>query len=80
MANWYGLKGIIFISHGDYADPELEYKGVRFNVHDIEDALWNSYCEKCGDASEEGFADYLRKNEDEVYDTADMFLEFRKNL
>lgn len=39
---WYGLSMIGFIYHGDYADPELEYKGACFNIHAIEDALYDS--------------------------------------
>ena len=81
MKNWYGLKNIWFIYHGDYSDPELEYKGVRFNEHCIEDALWDSYCEKCGsEATLEGFAEYLRENEEEVYDVADTFLEYSQTV
>ena len=43
--NWYGIEGIKFIYHGDWNDPEIEYKGFRFNVHDVEDDLYSEFNE-----------------------------------
>ena len=42
--NWYrGCKGVKFIWHGEWSDPELEYDGKIFNYWDVEDALWGMF-------------------------------------
>ena len=48
MANnlYRGTEGIEYVSHGAWADPELIYDGKSFNYWDIEDALWDMFCEK----------------------------------
>lgn len=44
--NFYrGAKGIEFVFHGAWNDPELIYDGKSFNYWDIEDALWGEFCE-----------------------------------
>lgn len=39
MANYLDIKGVKFIYHGDWADPEIMYKGHLFNYYDVEDPL-----------------------------------------
>jgi hypothetical protein len=43
-----GNKSVQFIGHGEWSDPELEYKGYLFNYWNIEDALWNDFLEETG--------------------------------
>ena len=43
-----GAKGVEFIGHGEWSDPELIYNGYSFNYWDIEDALWNDFLEETG--------------------------------
>lgn len=77
---WYGLSMIGFIYHGDYADPELEYKGACFNIHAIEDALYDSFTDGCEaegvNPTEEGFTDYIKANSELVYEYADSVVEY----
>ena len=64
MKNYRGIRGIGFIWHGAWADPELKYKNRLFNYWDIEEAIF------------EGFKDWARdynievnsNNEDELFD------------
>lgn len=45
--NFYrGAEGIEFVSHGAWADPELIYDGKSFNYWDIDNALWDMFCEE----------------------------------
>lgn len=39
---WRGVEGIVYIDHGEWADPELEYKGKRFNYWSVEEIIWNA--------------------------------------
>lgn len=43
-----GNRDIEFVWHGEWADPELIYKGYSFNYWDIEDALWYDFLEEKG--------------------------------
>lgn len=43
VENFRGAKDIEFIWHGETNDPELEYKGTRFNYWDVENALWDDF-------------------------------------
>lgn len=45
---WRGSEEIEMIWHGSTADPELEYKGSKFNYWDIENALWDMFLEETG--------------------------------
>lgn len=40
-----GVPGALFVSHGEWADPEILYKGNEINYYDIEDILWDWYNE-----------------------------------
>ena len=63
MDNFYGIRGIQFIWHGESADPEIKYKKHLFDYYDLEDYLWDSYKEEKGkDAPNDGFGDYVRAN------------------
>ena len=41
-----GAEGIEFVSHGVWADPEIIYDGKSFNYWDIDNALWDMFCEE----------------------------------
>ena len=70
--NWCGLPDVGFISHNEWSDSELEYKGQRINVNDISDSVYAGYEEFCEenkiDISVEGFIEYVKENQDEVYE------------
>ena len=60
-----GVPGSTFIWHGEWADPEVLWKGVELNVNDIEDGMWESYkdaCEENGDKpTDDGFETWLKE-------------------
>ncbi len=43
LPNYCGIDSIKYIYHNNWADPEIEYKGKRFSVFEIEDCLWYEY-------------------------------------
>ena len=45
MANYRGADGIEFVSHGVQSDPELIYDRKSFNYWDIDNSLWDEFCE-----------------------------------
>lgn len=73
LPNWYGIEGIKFIWHNEWADPEIEYKGRRCSCYIIEDTMWYDYTHDDEDneipeelCSEDGFEDYMRDNAEAV--------------
>lgn len=44
-----GVPGTVFISHGEWGDPEIWYKEHELNGVDVEDSLWNTFKEYCQD-------------------------------
>lgn len=84
MANWYGIDGIEFIWHNEWADPEIEYKGLRWPSWTIEDALYDSYKEiKSSHEDDGGFTQYVKDNaveylEDCLYGLGCFDVEFIK--
>lgn len=53
--NWRGCDGIDWVSYNEWENPDLVYGDYVFNYWDIEDALWNEFCEENGiDDSREG--------------------------
>lgn len=68
--NWRGCDGIDWVSYNECADPDLVYGDYVFNCWDIEDALWNEFCEENEiDDSRKGdyevecwFDDYVQAN------------------
>ena len=45
MRNYRGIRGIEFVWHGAWADPELKYKNRLFNYWDIEEAIFDEFKE-----------------------------------
>lgn len=63
MANYLGIKGVKFIYHGDWSDPEIIYKDRTFNEYDVEDMLWDEFqamTNNTGDSEE--FVQWLHDN------------------
>lgn len=50
---WRGVEGTTFISHGEWSDPEIWYKGKELNANDIEEGLWSQYQEECSENNEQ---------------------------
>ena len=75
--DYCGIPGIKFIFHNTWADPTLIYKGEEFNIHVVEDALWEMYQED-GYDNENCFGGYISDHADDVYEILDTILESRK--
>ena len=60
-----GVPGSTYISHGEWADPEVLWNGVELNANDIEECLWYSYkddCEERGEKpTEQGYESWLEE-------------------
>lgn len=68
----WGVPGITFIWHGQWADPEVEYKDYIFNYWDIEDAIADTAKEELGipdnkDISDDQFDTWVNHNHDWIY-------------
>ena len=65
---WYGVPGSTFVSHGEWADPEIyfEYNGEQYiiNGSEAEDMLWDNFKEYC----EENNINPNEHVDDELYD------------
>ena len=81
MTTWLGTKKIEFVWHGEWADPELGYKGRYIEYPSIED-----FC--CSEMKDEGldfnndevFAKWVRKNEKLICATIVEFADAKKGL
>lgn len=50
---WRGVKGTIYVYHGDWSDPEVLYDGEEINYWDLEENAWDSYKCECEDNGKE---------------------------
>ena len=64
MKNYRGIRGVGFIWHGAWADPELKYKNRLFNYWDIEEAIFECFKDWARDYNIE----VNSNNEDELFD------------
>ena len=74
LPNWYGIEVIGFVWHGEWADPEIEYKGKRCSCYVVEDTMWGQFRDDCPDASEDDFEAYMKDKEDEVIELCELTL------
>lgn len=74
LPNWYGIKKIGFVWHGEWADPEIEYKGKRCSCYEVEDTMWGQFRDDYPDANENDFEKYMKDNEDEVIELTRLVL------
>lgn len=76
---FYGIRGIRFIWHGEWADPELIWREKSFNYYDLEMPLWEAYKEECfmenKTANEDCFPAWVKENADLVRDLLQQLLE-----
>ena len=77
--NWYGIEGIGFIYHGDWSDPEIEYKGKRINSTIVEDTMWERFREECETdgvtPTMDEFELYMEANPEDVYELIELAME-----
>lgn len=81
LPNWYGIEDIGFVWHGEWADPEIEYKGKRFSCYIIEDTMWYDYTHDDEDneiptemCPEDEFGEWMRQNADVVRNLCNEYL------
>ena len=80
--NWYGIPNVGFISHGEWNDAEIEYKGKRINSTIVENTMWERFREeyeeqgKNADECIEDFENhYMKEHADEVYELIELAME-----
>lgn len=74
LPNWYGIEKIGLIWHGNWADPEIEYKGKRCSCYTIEDTMWSRFLEEYPDKKEDEFEAFMWENENEVIELCEHIL------
>ena len=77
--DWYGIEGIGFIWHGEWADPEIEYKGKRINSYIVEDTMWERFREECEELGINPntfyFDTYMGEHAEDVYELIELAME-----
>ena len=71
---FYGIRGLIFIWHGEWSDPEVydATSGLVFNSFDLEYPLWDDYRNEGGDTEDlDAFDNYVKENSDKVWECID---------
>ena len=88
MANFYGVEGVKFLSHGEWADPEVVYKNHVFFAFDVEESLRSAFIDCNGSFDEDDdvwdeMEEWAKENPQEVYNCLDDIIfgqsEFYKN-
>ena len=74
LPNWYGIEDAGFIWHGQWSDPEIEYKGKRINCYIVEDTMWDRFKED-GFCDEDLFGNYMVEHADEVRELIKIAME-----
>ena len=73
---WFGIKDAKFIYHGDWNDPEVEYKGVSLNYWDIEAGLLDVYRdEHPEDRNDKGFDKWMADHPEEIRSELEMLYD-----
>jgi hypothetical protein len=77
--NWYGIENIGFIWYGQWADPELEYKGKRINSTIVENTMLDRFKEDCEEngisANLFYFDTYMGEHAEDVYELLELAME-----
>lgn len=82
LPDWYGISDIGYIWHGEWSDPEIEYKGKRINATIVEDTMWERWiCDDDGrliegrESDDDGFKKFMLDNKNEVYELIELAME-----
>ena len=77
LPDWYGLTSVGFVWHGEWNDPEIEYKGKRINATIVEDTMWERWIHDDDGRliDEGGFKKFMLDNKDEVYELIELAME-----
>lgn len=70
MSKWKYFNEAEFIWNGEWNDSQLEYKGKVYNIHLIEDVMWDRFNEYAKEenieSNEENFTFYCNNNQDDI--------------
>ena len=68
---WYGIENIQFISHGNWSDPEIYYRGKYYNAAEVEEILYEEYSEQVAEElTDLSFEDWMLSQGNTIkYDT-----------
>lgn len=77
---WCNVPDVYFIYHGEWSDSEVMYKDKLFNLPmDVITPLWSYYEDYYNENGikeiNEGFAEYIENNPDDVYEVLDNLIE-----
>lgn len=82
LPNWYGISDVGFICHGEWSDPEIEYKGKRINATGVEDTMWERWIRDDDgklidgrESDDDGFKKFMLANANEVYELIELAME-----
>ena len=68
--DYCGIEDIGYISHGEWSDAELEYKGILHNESFTADSMYKRFIEDFPekDGDDEAFSKYVYDHKDVVYE------------
>lgn len=72
---YYGIYPLRFVYHGEWADPEIVYKGHTFNYWNVENFLWEICKEEDPDAF---FEDWVHTNKKRIKEYLNELIELSK--
>jgi len=80
IEKWFGIPDIKMFWHNEWEDPELIYKGEKFNVHDVTDVMYEEYYEDAKPEKESylNFVIYVQEHVDRVFELLENLLTVRR--
>ena len=79
LPNWHGIEDIGFVWHGEWCDPEIEYKGKRLNATIVENTMLERFSEECEELgigiNTFHFDIYMREHANDVYELIELVME-----
>ena len=79
--NWYGIENVGFVWHGEWSDPDIEYKGNRINAYIVEDTMWERFREECKEEGKNADScidyfdnHYMKEHAEDVYELIELAL------
>lgn len=87
LPDWYDISDIGYIWHGEWSDPEIEYKGKRINATIVEDTMWERWIRDDDgrlidgrESDDDGFKKFMLDNKDEVYELIELAMESEEQI
>lgn len=79
MVNFYGIEGVRFLSHGEWADPEVVYKNHVFFAFEVEESLYSMFIDCKGGFNEDDdvwdkLEEWVKEDPDVMYCCLDDYI------